>query len=673
MSKRNLLLIVVLFWSMISALGVPEAKVKTWVIGGGIPWAQYSSLMISMDDTTNPGALQPREFDPNVNIIQTLGKKHYFRVPRNDPLFIKGEGMRCWLGTNGADGESKWLIDADPTTKHGTLTGGSPARYWVTLDTGFPVYADRFVFYPPQEGVDPFGRPFKEDYMRGYELSASVAEPDFIPMEGTGAADPYHLLPNLLKRVFSNFDSIVEVDFPLQKLRFLRLRSTANIGFLIAEMELYGKGFAPKALFRSKVIDLGRPVNFGKVKWWATKLRQERIWQPIDGRWNLVGGDPQPVPVSDAPVSITVKTMSGSDETPFIYHKINDMLEEVEVTESEYKRLYAPPSHPDRPVLPGQRGSVTRDIENWSLWSEPMNGKITSPGPRRFFRFEIILESDSPWTFVRIDSLSFEYSSVLAKEVIGEVAVLDDPVPSEGIAVVVAGEPVTFTYDIRTEFDAAHQGGYDAIRIVVPRHTVFEELKMGTPLGSVSPKNVSLSAGNLDIYLPHKITQAKNEPIRLIFTTQVTNYITRFIGEVFDTQSGDLPQSITPGNATDNVSTNKLTVLASEASLQGILSTLDISPRCITPNNDSHSETVEISYTILQAETAHVDITIYDISGMQVRKLVSEEEPAGQHNKQWDGKDDVGALVPPGIYICNLLVETNKGVTRKTKTLTVVY
>jgi len=646
-----------------------RAEIKHWVVGGQIPWAEFGSLK-ALDNTTSPGAIQPREFNPNENIILTLGRHHYYMIPIYNPFFKKGEDMRFWSGRKGSGEHEKSMVDGNPSTFTDFRKGSS---HWITLDTGLPVFANRLVFYPPQEGKNPkTGKLYKEEYMKSFELSTCLNEPDFFAEERLPGGR-YHRLEHTLARVIHNFDSIVEVSFPLQIVRFLRL---AFIGittepFVIAEIELYGEGFAPKAVYRSKVIDLGQPVNFGKIECVVTKWRQERIWKRVEGRWEIVGGDLSPVPAPDASVSVAVKTKSGSDDTPLVYHKIGAALDEEEVTKDEYEKLY--PRSYGAPVLPGQRGSVTRDVENWSILSAPVGGRITSPGPRRWFQFEIIIESECPWEYARIESLWFEYSPPLAKQVLGEVAVLNDPSPLEGTAEAVAGEPTTFTYDIRAEFDSLDQPGFDALRIAVPRQTVFKELKIGNPLKSVAPRDVVIGPDNLAIYLQDKITPDRNEPIRVIFTTQISNYISRFTGKVFNTRGDYLSQQITPGNANDEVSTDKLTVLASGVSFEKVLKSLNVSPRCITPNGDGRNDKTVISYIILQVKKAQVNISIYNISGAEIRKLSSQEETAGLHSKEWDGRADGGELVPPGLYICKVSVSTDAGISQMSRTCVIVY
>ncbi len=48
-------------------------------------------------------------------------------------------------------------------------------------------------------------------------------------------------------------------------------------------------------------------------------------------------------------------------------------------------------------------------------------------------------------------------------------------------------------------------------------------------------------------------------------------------------------------------------------------------------------------------------LTIYDLSGRNISMLVNEIRPAGTHNIRWDGTDDAGKQVSPGVYICKMI------------------
>ena len=57
------------------------------------------------------------------------------------------------------------------------------------------------------------------------------------------------------------------MKFPQQFIRFIRLRVGSRNPFEIAEFELYGNGFVPRATYVSKVINLGSVSNYGSISW----------------------------------------------------------------------------------------------------------------------------------------------------------------------------------------------------------------------------------------------------------------------------------------------------------------------------------------------------------------------------------------------------------------------
>ena len=62
--------------------------------------------------------------------------------------------------------------------------------------------------------------------------------------------------------------------------------------------------------------------------------------------------------------------------------------------------------------------------------------------------------------------------------------------------------------------------------------------------------------------------------------------------------------------------------------------------------------TTRIGFDLPQA--GHAEIVIFDIAGRQVKHLVSADMPAGNHGVTWDGSDDAGQKVPPGVFFYRL-------------------
>jgi len=68
------------------------------------------------------------------------------------------------------------------------------------------------------------------------------------------------------------------------------------------------------------------------------------------------------------------------------------------------------------------------------------------------------------------------------------------------------------------------------------------------------------------------------------------------------------------------------------------------------PNPFSHETVIRFSL----AKPSFVDLTVYDVSGRPVRTLCRRWMEAGRHELKWDGTDDEGRSLAPGIYLYRL-------------------
>jgi FlgD Ig-like domain len=62
--------------------------------------------------------------------------------------------------------------------------------------------------------------------------------------------------------------------------------------------------------------------------------------------------------------------------------------------------------------------------------------------------------------------------------------------------------------------------------------------------------------------------------------------------------------------------------------------------------------TTTIPYTLQQ--TAHVKITVYDITGREIKDIEDGVFAGGDHSVTWNSTDNAGVLVPSGIYFVRL-------------------
>jgi len=52
--------------------------------------------------------------------------------------------------------------------------------------------------------------------------------------------------------------------------------------------------------------------------------------------------------------------------------------------------------------------------------------------------------------------------------------------------------------------------------------------------------------------------------------------------------------------------------------------------------------------------TGDARLAVYDVTGRRVRELAHGALPDGMHSTRWDGRDDAGQLVNPGLYLVRL-------------------
>jgi len=94
---------------------------------------------------------------------------------------------------------------------------------------------------------------------------------------------------------------------------------------------------------------------------------------------------------------------------------------------------------------------------------------------------------------------------------------------------------------------------------------------------------------------------------------------------------------------------------------ENIIKTPDFNLETNYPNPFNPSTTIKYS---LSYDT-HVELTIYDVKGRLVRRLISGVEKAGEHSVTWNGKDESGQSVSSGVYFCMLKIGSGKKITKK--------
>jgi hypothetical protein len=165
--------------------------------------------------------------------------------------------------------------------------------------------------------------------------------------------------------------------------------------------------------------------------------------------------------------------------------------------------------------------------------------------------------------------------------------------------------------------------------------------------------------GEVVIDFPQPITGG-NRIYAFRFRTKVFLQSTLFKARLESSARPGLSQETISGNATDAVATQSL-VVVSQLKGTALLENVEIAPPVFTPNGDGINDQTKILVDIFHLERPKtLDIEVLDLSGRKVRDLsVMRSFPSGEHQFPWDGRDDQGQTLPPGLYLVRVHFATD--------------
>ena len=654
----------VLLFALVLIAQPAPAQISAWKLGGaGLAWSESDTTRLFIDFVSAPSSIQPIYLTPEKTVFSHLDNWVFWRDPSDIVLgYVDGETPRTWKWSDGLAAPSgSLLIDGDDATYYPPRAVPLEREVY-TMDLAVAVPAVSFGFTTPSQGFRSDGTPLKTDAIPGYDVSIA-SESERPVVEGT--LEP---LSHIIADVDENFEPRVVIPFPRRYVRYVRYRRQVSVldeDFLasfvrgqyrdappgtIAEFELFAEGVPRRAIYKTSITDLGQSVNFGRLFWRTTPLRM------VDGT---------PVETPDAAVGVKIEVRTGRDGDPAVYHEYMETGFERVVARERYEnqlrtRQFRP--NLESPIVtleprPGLRASIGYDDENWTFWSVPFSqsGLPLNLRSGSHLQLRIALESRSFDDFIRLDSLWIETAPLLAGDIIGEVALRSDPQPARGFTEVALGQETDFVYDLRADFSQVDAPGFDALRIRTGSRTRFAGLEMGQPLAIVAPAEIIESADGLLVRLPTRVTRADNPPLRLFFSTALFSFATTFTGEVSDSEREVLPQPVIGGDAGQALSTNSLHVLGVADSTPSAVQELSISTPVLTPNGDGVHDRLQIRYTLFRLpELVPVALEIYALDGRRLARIDAGRQAAGPQETEWDGRDEGGELLPPGVYLLSV-------------------
>ncbi len=551
------------------------------------------------------------------------------------------------------------LITATPNGRAFERKGNFVLGTLMVIDLGGRFGVNQLRFFPRNTVFPAPATPFHGDFLKNFELL--INDGVILTQAGNPIWEFYESRTNNAEAV-----TVVDID-PPRLLRYIRLRATSSIPFEVEKIQIFGEGFFPTARYISPVIDMGSPANWGQLRW----IQQ------------LVGAADR--------VDMQIRSRSGNDSSPLAYTRKRVGLQDAAEIFLSVDNLSEPLGRREFLRLPekgGQsdvweRGSVRDDLENWNPWTPPYSLEdgssekgtpILSPGPRRFIQFRVDFLSEDLEASYALEQISFDFTSPpLADALIGEIFPREVP----------AATDISFVYALRAEMESGGLQGFDTFELStgnrVNRIERIEVVDSGggtlldhtftiqdQPTAEGDLEITSITDGGFAVRFPR--VQEHGAVLKIHFVSRVLSFSTTFEGRAFLAEE-DAFQGVLPGNATflddgDIPFKSDVTVLSPSVNSGSLIGNFALATTVITPNGDAVNDQLLVSYEILAVVgKARIAVDIFDMAGRRVRRLIDAEGGNGVYDSarlpelSWDGKDEPGVQVPPGLYLVQVEVE----------------
>ena len=435
------------------------------------------------------------------------------------------------------------------------------------------------------------------------------------------------------------------IQFEPIKARFARIQWTMEpIGSQIAtmaEMQLYGEGFQPEVSLESELIRLGGSRNLHSIEWDADEPPSTRV---------------------------LIQTRTGDELGQVLHYFKNDG---TEVTEEQYGKLLS--------IFKGDIVAEEVPKGNWSDWSEPYSraggSPVASPSPRRFLKIRATLLSADPALSPILRSVRLHFSEPVAQNLRAEI----DPFEVDRL-----GIERSFSLYVQPHFERLDPG-FDELLLTAPANMALhpvgvfggraDEFNAGADgVSALDPVEVMpTEPDSLLMRFPSIGPHGAIEILRLDFTTALfaTGAVLQASLRNSRADDGGTWQRVDPGAVLAHIPGNT-TTLISVSEPQALLTDVAMRPAVFSPNGDGINDATFFLFKVVRVEDdSPVEAAICQLNGRRVRVL-AERRPlsAGSYEMGWDGRDEYGDLVPPGLYCVRLHIRTNTaGANVKDKTI----
>lgn len=229
-------------------------------------------------------------------------------------------------------------------------------------------------------------------------------------------------------------------------------------------------------------------------------------------------------------------------------------------------------------------------------------------------------------------------------------------------------KPQRFSYFIRPTLTSAHRG-FDEILIRTPSTADSVEVRINDVL--VEPDFVRTTSDSLWVQLPRAQLVRRSSLVEIRFICTILLNGTPFEAFVGNSQMRDSWQRVDVGDPNPSVDSQTTTVLLPVT--DELIGHVSFQPKTITPNGDGRNDEMAMDFTVFKVNLLRpIEVTFYDLKGTIVR-TIKEPGGSGDHRVTWDGRDQSGTVVPPGLYFCQIKIRTDWEDATIHRTVMVIY
>lgn len=557
------------------------------------------------------GKLAPLRRDPEVNIAPT--------VEDNGGIYIHGQvNAQVW------DGDTSTVWMAAP------YLCANVEAYWHRCGEGFGTLGTANVLL---DGLYQIDRIRVVSGLRNPGRTVQAVRVFLAPLEAPGR--PSHWRPSpyfpWVVEVRDNREQVLDIPIPPhEEAGFVQVTIGEHTDeWEVNDIHIYARGYVRRSTYTSNILDFGGNMAWGELRWSGWRGDRARV---------------------------LIQSRSGRDDTPLQFWRYTGSGQDREVVpKKEYGELGL-----------GEKAGTSHDLDNWDFWStydfdDSLGAQIVSTSPRRFFQFQVdfLPQEDHGG---EVSFLEFSASKPLVSALVGEVW----PIEAE------VGKATVFTYALLPTI-ASGDAGFDQIEIQT-RSLVGSVLDVSVGDVKVPFTTVAEEDHRLAVAIPPLDATDSGALLLVRFDARVLRFGAGF--EVRVSKSNlplEVPQSVNAGDATGEFEGDRVTVATNIAN-RGPLLQFHVPSALVTPNRDGANEQARLLYDILEITgLAAVRVEIRDLAGRRIRLVHNGREGIGSYERYWDGREDGGKLVQPGVYLATISVGTDEEEITRNQVLHVAY